>query len=358
MASSSVYFKNLNGLRFFAALSVIIYHVFGIDVLNGHLGVTLFFVLSGFLITSLLFKEIEVSETVNVKYFLLRRCLRIWPLYFLILAITAGLLAFNLDGHNLSVFKRNIWYYVFFIPNLAFVIDAIIPFASILWSVGSEEQFYLFWPFVVKYLRNYFLMALAVIIFLFTLTPEVLDYVNFHYMGGKNETVKIISLFLLRMSFNCMATGALFGYMYKRKAEYFKFIFSPIVQVIVIILTIVLWVKNVHFKFNDELYAILFAIIISNLALNTKSVLNLENSVLNYLGKISYGLYVYHIIVCSLVNAAIMLIFGHELNKVVFFFLCVISTIALASFSYEFFEKRFLKIKDKRFAIVKTGQAS
>ena len=98
----SIYFPNLNSIRFIAALLVIIHHieqfksVFNIypNQMNnpvigsfGPLGVRLFFVLSGFLITYLLFAEKEVSGTISITKFYIRRALRIWPLYYLIVLL-------------------------------------------------------------------------------------------------------------------------------------------------------------------------------------------------------------------------------------------------------------------------------
>src|SRR5262245_59932952 len=94
-----VYFPNLNGLRFIAALAVIIHHIeqqkadfclpnsFGAAPIQlfGELGVVLFFVLSGFLLTYLLLEEEKTTATIGIRNFYIRRILRIWPLYFLII---------------------------------------------------------------------------------------------------------------------------------------------------------------------------------------------------------------------------------------------------------------------------------
>src|SRR5262245_16271974 len=101
-----IYFRNLNGLRFIAALLVIIHHIeqlkyiFGMPnnfsssfvQIIGELGVILFFVLSGFLITYLLLEEEKRTDTIAVRNFYLRRILRIWPLYFLIVIIALAIL--------------------------------------------------------------------------------------------------------------------------------------------------------------------------------------------------------------------------------------------------------------------------
>ncbi|MDP1800300.1 MAG: acyltransferase, partial [Bacteroidota bacterium] len=170
--SKNIYFKGLNGLRFFAAFAVIITHIELIkDQMHcpnlyytskmifelGGLGVVFFFVLSGFLITYLLLKEKELTDTINVKKFYIRRVLRIWPLYFLIVILGFFVLPhfhfmeisfFAKYNAHLSVF--NLVLFLVMLPNLAFAIFKPLPHIGQLWSIGVEEQFYLLWPWVVK----------------------------------------------------------------------------------------------------------------------------------------------------------------------------------------------------------------
>ena len=102
MSDSRVYFPNLNGVRFLAALVVIIHHVemgkfwFGqpniydksfVGGVFGQLGIIMFFVLSGFLITYLLLEEHRKTGTISIKDFYIRRMLRIWPVYYLIVIL-------------------------------------------------------------------------------------------------------------------------------------------------------------------------------------------------------------------------------------------------------------------------------
>ena len=110
MTREKVYFPNLDALRFFAFMFVYLRHGFG-DVVkpielghfilnllknglndSGDIGVSFFFVLSGFLITYLILKEIEVTGKIDVRAFYIRRCLRIWPLYFVVVGVGFALL--------------------------------------------------------------------------------------------------------------------------------------------------------------------------------------------------------------------------------------------------------------------------
>jgi peptidoglycan/LPS O-acetylase OafA/YrhL len=163
------FFPSLDGLRTIACLQVFLFHAFSPLVatlgitnlhllafihifLNGHGGVSLFFVLSGFLITYLMQQEIVETGGVHVGNFYLRRVLRIWPLYYTLLAVFLGLFPL-LRSHlgSVSSYTLSPSYYLAFLGNF----DAIqllhnhgqgFDPVGITWSVGIEEQFYLVWP--------------------------------------------------------------------------------------------------------------------------------------------------------------------------------------------------------------------
>ncbi|MCB0696751.1 MAG: acyltransferase, partial [Chitinophagaceae bacterium] len=168
MSDNRVYFKNLNGVRFLAALVVIIHHIemgkFWLGQPNiyknsfvggvfGQLGIILFFVLSGFLITYLLLEEHRRSGTISIKSFYMRRILRIWPVYYLIIILSFFVFP-HFDFFFLPSFSEHInesfWIkaglYLSFLPNLGYTLYTHIAYATQTWSVGVEEQFYLIWP--------------------------------------------------------------------------------------------------------------------------------------------------------------------------------------------------------------------
>ena len=169
--SSKIYFPGLNGLRFYAALAVIITHI---ELMKGKLGfsniwnepiihqlgvkgVSFFFVLSGFLITYLLLIERQNKNRIFLKDFYLRRILRIWPLYFFILIL--GFFVFPyfsffdipyFTDHFKEDYFWNLVFYVLIFPNLAFSIFNAVPLIGQSWSIGVEEQFYILWPIILK----------------------------------------------------------------------------------------------------------------------------------------------------------------------------------------------------------------
>jgi peptidoglycan/LPS O-acetylase OafA/YrhL len=179
-ANSRFYHPELDALRFFAFLMVFLHHAFphqpefwtklGVPLpiaqllsaigASGAFGVSLFFVLSAYLITELLLREKELIGTLDVKSFYVRRILRIWPLYFFFLALATAMQWFVPGQHvgwraglAFSALAGN-WYIVF----IGFPSSVIFP----LWSVSIEEQFYLSWPLVVRRVSQMGMIAFAV----------------------------------------------------------------------------------------------------------------------------------------------------------------------------------------------------
>ncbi|MCW3082668.1 MAG: acyltransferase [Bacteroidetes bacterium] len=180
--SKKIFFPNLDGLRFIAFFFVFSEHIIWTAVkslniqspfwdhvtytlfANGGLGVSVFFVLSGFLITFLILKEIEVTGKLNVKAFYIRRFLRIWPLYYMVLIFAFYLYPFFISfiHANPDVFGDRQIYYFTFLSNfdLIHITKEGLKgsfLTGVTWSVAVEEQFYLIWP-ILFYLvpRNYY----------------------------------------------------------------------------------------------------------------------------------------------------------------------------------------------------------
>ena len=155
--SNRFYYPALDGLRGVAILLVIIYHNF--NFINqsqfGWLGVDLFFVLSGFLITTILLND--AGSPHFLKNFFIRRILRIFPLYFLCLIIFLILFPFlGLYKKELSFFIANQWWLWTYLQNWLYSLfltdDA--KMLTHLWSLAVEEQFYLIWPFIILLVKK------------------------------------------------------------------------------------------------------------------------------------------------------------------------------------------------------------
>lgn len=162
--SSKIFFANLNGLRFLGALMVFVFHVFSLGkeiwgdfshaepfklllkaTEKGHHGVGLFFTLSGFLLTFLLLDEAKRKKQINVKNFLLRRILRIWPLYFLIVIFGFFLFPYLPYGQTTEHSLVNYSLLLSNLDEIWYGANDPLNFLTITWSVSIEEQFYLCW---------------------------------------------------------------------------------------------------------------------------------------------------------------------------------------------------------------------
>lgn len=164
------YLNGLNSLRFFAAFLVLIAHaqqnLSSLNVLHykwpvfflGADAVHFFFVLSGFLLTYLALNEVKQNDKLNIRRFFIKRILRIWPLYYLcvLLGLIVLLLAKAYTNDHISQVvnvKQTLTYYLFFLPNyVAAVYNERIGAWYALWSIGVEEQFYLFFPFLTLFI--------------------------------------------------------------------------------------------------------------------------------------------------------------------------------------------------------------
>ena len=368
----SSYFPNLNGLRFVAALVVIIHHAeqmkglfgqanyFQVPLVHivGRLGVIFFFVLSGFLITYLLLQEKRNTGTISIKSFYIRRLLRIWPLYYCTvlmgLFIMPHIRLFSVPIWSATVatdFHMKCLLFLAFVPNLAVAMFPTVPYVSQSWSVGVEEQFYLIWPILTRKINNIFYMLGGII----AIYLGVQYYLTFSTGGGQGSPVRE-QILLIWNAFNidCMAIGgmAAAGYFYKISGI-LAILFNRWFQVAVYTATFGMLVKGIHFNvFHHEIYAVLFAIIIVNCAGNRDSVISLENRIFVYLGRISYGLYMYQFI--GIVASLRMLNWLAIYNPIITYMVCLMTTVLLSAMSYHLFESRFIKAKI-RFSCIITG---
>lgn len=378
-SNEHIYFSGLNGLRFFAALAVVVTHV---ELLKnqflcenvwrtnkmvfeaGPLGVIFFFVLSGFLITFLLLKEKSISGTIAVKKFYVRRILRIWPLYYLIVLLGFLILP-HISFINIEYLGRffdtnftpNFVLYLLFLPNLAFSIYAAVPHIGQSWSIGVEEQFYIIWPLIVKYAKNIF-SALLVVIFLLIVMKAVVLLV--YTQLPDNLILKSIKTFLAMTKMESMAIGGigawvLFNHPGKLKVVYNN---SILIGSLILIPVIVYLTPAIIQDAMYLVYSVLFLMIILNVSGNKNSLIKLENKTFVVLGNISYGIYMYHLLVVAFVIKGLLYL-GYPVNNSFFpqlalYTIVIILTLGISWLSYHFFETRFLKLKS-RFTVVKSG---
>ena len=368
------YFHGLNGLRFFAAYLVVIHHSEHILLKNsiqnlkaysifnnGGLAVNFFFVLSGFLITYLLLKEIKLTSNIAVKKFYVRRILRIWPLYYLLVFFGTILIPLFLDTINNPYqmpyeFKDVILYYVFFAPfmvNIIYGHHLIEP----LWSIGVEEIFYLMWAPLFNFLKQHILLIISSVILI-----RILILASYPMLDLSDSIIRIIKM----LKFESMAIGGLSAYIifHRKKPIYQSVIFKKSTQVIMISFIALKLFANQYltqnFTFFNHLYytpivsdllmTISFSWLIVNTSINKNAIIKFNHKILISLGEISYGIYMYHMLIIF----SIILVFKDTLmslsfieSTILFHSLIFIGTIIISYLSKKYFEDYFLSMKNK-----------
>ncbi|WP_184543419.1 acyltransferase family protein [Mucilaginibacter sp. FT3.2] len=359
---AKVFFPNLNGVRALAALMVVVSHIElhkiifnvrrvpGLNLSNfGRAGVTIFFSLSGFLITYLLLEEKRNFTAINFKSFYMRRLLRIWPLYFLVVIV-----GFSFFGGSLRAFLLS----VLFLPNLAFCLQMLPAIFDPIWSIGTEEQFYIFHPhfFRIKKLEHIFYALIAFIIFIWSLQFTIDYLVRQHPMYQALHQVMYYS------RFDNMMIGAVVAVLYfnKKHMEFqFKFqkvfnsLFRKSNQFILLFVFLIYLVVYLRYEIHhgDILIALLASLLIVNLCDEETAIFSLKHKYLNYIGQISYGIYLLHKFVLLgvlylvqryLIQASLIT------ENIIIYGATIAGTITLASASYYGYERPFLTIK-KRF---------
>ena len=359
------YFKELNSLRFIGFVGVFFGHVFfsnSPEIINSNLYATLFtygkilgfisidsfFVLSSFLITWKALEEIKFTHNFQFKNFLIRRSLRIWPLYFFIVFI--GFLVeylkayYNLEHQTLPSF----WNFFLFILNYDIIENGydFLFFMVFMWSISVEEQFYVFWAFTIKYFHKYLFVIsfLIVIISLFFRCYFINDTrsLNFHTLSAFGNfgigALTAIAAFKQTQFLNKLKNLS----RYKISLSY--------LFIITLFILMPFLVKNDFFiVLQRVLFSIFFSFIILEQTYCDNSILKVSRiKYFNFFGKISYGLYCYHGIMITLVLKASEFFSESLLNSVVLYPIVIFTSTLLFSYlSFRFFESKFLKFKSK-----------
>jgi peptidoglycan/LPS O-acetylase OafA/YrhL len=368
LKSKPIHLNGLNGIRAIAAIAVVISHITlslgefnlnpfifgatpegtpgGLNLAN--YGVTMFFALSGFLITYLLLKEQEKRRTVDVKKFYIRRILRIHPLYFAYLLICLLVIT-----STKTVFvPQSIFYYIFFLPNMPFILGTSLPFLAHYWSLGVEEQFYIAYPWIIKKIEKigFFLISLTLLLIALKVTVRIIDA---HYDG-----YSFIYLLLSVCRFQCMLIGALGAiYYYRQNKKFINFSTALLTQIVCWIIIGLITFNRFHIAsvLDNEIVSVVTTFIILGQITKRNLIFNLDLKPFDFLGKISYGIYVIHpLIIFALSKLLSDLNLPILLNYLIVYASVLGVTILTAYLSYEYFEKRFLSLKN-RYSVVETS---
>ncbi len=375
------YFANLDILRFLAAFMVLFAHAyegycgwfkipqslvdentpekfsyFGsfVDqfIRNGGFGVDLFFLISGFLITFILIKEKQKTGTVNFPKFFMRRAIRIWPVYFLAIALAP--LAIHLAKSSST---PDYWANIFFYNNFhaIYLKDTwVYPFAHF-WSICVEEHFYLIWPILIaftpiKYLKNtFFILLTATILF------RLYAFLN-HWNG--------LELYLNTFArIDILIIGAMFALYYTHNE--LKLSLTKVQRICLYLIFIFLFATQAVYEtssvvqtlFAKYVYALIAGVGMVYFIFSDKQLIHIPfKKTWNYLGRISFGIYLFSNMLIPIIVQRFMYKWGTQ-NMWVFFLLNVVLTLLISAVVYELYEKQFLKLK-KYFEIIKTKRSA
>ena len=300
------YYKQLDSLRFFSVLSVIIGHWISWDADNYFVktfhwgnGVIFFFVLSGFLITEILYKqklEIEDGNKTffqSIKTFYIRRTLRIFPIYYLLI-----IFLFYINYKN----TREIFPYL--ITYTSNILEAktnnYVGDFNHFWSLAVEEQFYIIWPVFILLISKKHLLKFIIGTIIFSITSRIC------FIQIAPDKWMAISYLTNNVMF-ALGIGALLAYIKNTHNAFFNKISSkmwlaPGLFAIYVILFYKIVHKNyfpsINFLLDEVVFCVLSSLIIARAVGDGYKFIAkfiLENKNFTHLGQISYGLYVYHL---------------------------------------------------------------
>lgn len=367
------YITQLDALRFFAAFITAVFHGDVIKMLYKapdwprgrnleHWGancVTMFFVLSGFLITWLLLKEKDKTGTVDVRAFYLRRVFRIWPLYYLILVSGLFVLPYipvlflparaMTQLSQLSLSDILLWFTFF--PNLSktgFMEEQLLPGHT--WSIGMEEQFYAIWPWVVLLAARPQRAMVGVILGFLVLRWGVYPFFETDSFSRYLESFRFDSMVIggwLAWYFHTQKTGWLYRLAVRPEALYTAAALS---------LVLTLLPSPIHKTYYVPLISSLYGFLLLSLSVQPTQMQGLNHPALRYLGRISYGIYMYNVLACILAINIVQRMGQGTLHlfkdsfwptNILYYALCVGLTIGMAAISYRYLEAPFLRWKDR-----------
>ncbi len=361
------YQPGLDALRWVAFLLVFTFHVLpktlgpSISFMGalqeaGSAGVCIFFTLSAFLITELLLREQEASGTVNMKAFYIRRMLRIWPLYFLVLFLGVLVPFFY---HPFPSALPVVLPYLGMVGNwvLVFQGETKNTLLAPLWSISVEEQFYLVWPTLFMFWGKRGIIVASFVIFPVAWTLDAILPTRGGSSGGLwCNSFSQFQFFALGGLLALITHGRLIGITNAKR--------SALVTISAVCL--LLAATPCHFNQFTSLRPshVLIGYLLVDVAcvLLILATLGVGRSQLwspfAYLGKISYGLYIFHMFIVGLI-AHLAKRYGllpQSWTTSLTWLIALAIVIPLAALSYRVWERPFLKLKD-RFAIVKSRPA-
>ena len=362
--NQKTYFHHLDATRFIGFLHVFtahcffttnpavaqsgFYQFFQYNIRAGFLGLDYFFVLSSFLLTWIILEERKISGHFKAIYFLIRRALRLWPSYFLIILCTYSAVSLAQNWHIQAPILPPIEVFLLFHANYFFISHGqdYLYLLVFLWVISVEEQFYFFWAFAMKYLSNYFHLLIATLIII---------SVFFRYSYSQQESNLWFNTLSVVGNFALGAWAAWLVFYNNRFKAFVQqlpkwgismgyLIYFPIVYFYFS------WANNpLGIAFEKLIFSFLFVFIILEQCFAHNSLFKLGKfKSINYLGRISLGLYCYHGLVITFYRKWVESMQFNQTDIQVFIInpIAILAiTLLVAVLSYELFEKHVYKLR-------------
>ena len=341
------FFGSLDGLRAISVIAVIWHHTRGplasaLPVIDaGHHGVTLFFAISGFLITTLLLRERQRTGSINLKAFYIRRGLRIFPLYYGVIALYV-VLVFSLERNSQvgREFFNNLPFFLTYTSNWFVPLEGRVIF-YFAWSLAAEEQFYLVWPGIQKLMRPpYAIVLVASAVVLVAIAPWIAS----NYLSTeKSFVLKVITSVPLAICIGVLLAHALH---FKKSFHVLNSIFGSRFSSSVWML---LFLAVLNWPAAPMIIVHTFAVLLVGACTYREDHILadvLKSRALAYVGTVSYGVYLLHMLVKNAVMKAASG-FGFEVAPIGIFLTVTILSVIAAGLSFRYFESFFLDLKSK-----------
>jgi peptidoglycan/LPS O-acetylase OafA/YrhL len=325
----------------------------------GEFGVGIFFFLSSYLITELLLREKRVTGNIQIPAFYARRILRIWPLYFAMIALCWGYGLVS-PSHTLSLawlLSMSLLFTNWYAAGHGYPPGFVYP----LWSLAIEEQFYLLWPFLVKYLSPADLLKVA----LFFIAAA---YLMLAHLLGQGQSLDPAIWVNSLVQFQFFALGAGLAVVLRGRTPQlnraWRFALFLAGLLCLRAAQAAVYVNNPALAHDFAHIAPRFVSALAGCVCLFFSCLGCPAGSLQkpfiYLGKISYGLYVFHVLWLGLVRDGMLHVLGKGVSPLAFQLIVMAvalpATILTAMLSYRYLESPFLRWK-KSFTIVASRPA-
>lgn len=339
------YVPSLNGLRAISIGIVILFHAgfrnLGFaNIPGGQFGVNIFFIVSGFLITLLLIEEEKASNTISLKKFYLRRVFRIFPAYYFLL-----LVYYLLQLAGVFHFSGLAW-----LTAITYSRD--IPFPKSadnwqmghLWSLSVEEHFYLLWPVIFKFLKSY---RVKIIVVLIILIPVIRGLIAANHPLDDTATIYERADALMWGCLLAIYYTPISKWIIANFAKYKFPVLIPLTGLVISVISVKLFESNTPLAIGvgralgradgtgTDIFICMTIVMTVNLQ-DTIAFKFLNLNFMNFIGKISYSLYIWQ------------QLFFSDLHNFFFSFpINLLCMLAVAIASYYLIEKPFLKLKER-----------